>query len=74
MKKLILLAVAVAAMSAASNQVYVSKTGKKYHTHKDCQYIKHSAEVSVLTIQQAKAKGLTLCSRCNSKDNNPKNK
>lgn len=41
--------------------VYITKTGKKYHVQ-GCSYLKSCIEV---TLKEAKAKGLTPCSRCN---------
>ena len=41
--------------------VYVTKSGKKYH-RQDCQYVRGGA--IRMTLEEAKAKGFTPCSRC----------
>jgi micrococcal nuclease len=46
---------------SADAQVYVTKSGKKYH-RKDCQFVKDGA--TAMTVKQAQAQGLTPCSRC----------
>lgn len=63
----------LAAFYAASGQsqttkVYTSQSGKKYHTHADCQYIKGRNNVKTITLSQAKTDGKELCSRCEYKD------
>lgn len=47
--------------SGADVQVYVTKSGKKYH-RKDCRFVKDGA--TAMTVKQAQAQGLTPCSRC----------
>lgn len=47
--------------------VYVTPSGKKYHTHKDCQYIRHS-DTKAITLAEAQNKNLTICSRCKARD------
>jgi len=42
--------------------VYITKTGKKYHTG-DCRYLSKSK--IPISLKEAYAKGYTLCSRCN---------
>lgn len=42
------------------NTVYVTKTGKKYHYNSSCNGGKYYAS----TLEQAKARGLTPCSKC----------
>jgi hypothetical protein len=42
--------------------VYVTETGKKYHTS-TCKYLKDSK--IEITLKEAKEKGYTPCSRCN---------
>lgn len=56
------------AQSVVAGQVFTSEHGKKYHTHKDCQYIRNSSSVKTTTLQQAQKDGKTLCSRCEAKD------
>lgn len=46
--------------------VYVSPNGKKYHTRKDCQYIRNSSNVKQMSEEEAKKADKTLCSRCQS--------
>lgn len=53
---------------AQTSNVFVSTHGAKYHTHKDCQYIRKSSDVKSITLKQAQAEGKTLCSRCEAKD------
>ena len=47
--------------AADGPSVYVTTSGKKYHT-KDCQFARHGA--TAMTIKEAKARGLTPCARC----------
>ena len=44
-----------------SQTVYITKSGKKYHTEK-CRYAKNA---NAVTISEAVSKGLTPCSVCN---------
>jgi endonuclease YncB( thermonuclease family) len=47
--------------AAGTTTVYVTEHGKKYH-RKDCAFAKQGA--TAITLQEAKAKGCTPCSRC----------
>lgn len=42
--------------------VYVTRAGRKYH-RADCQYVRNGA--IAITLKEARARGLTPCSRCN---------
>ena len=48
--------------SSSDVTVHITKTGEKYHSA-GCQYLKKS-DIEV-TLSEAKARGLTPCSRCN---------
>lgn len=52
--------------------VYTAQNGKKYHTHKECQYIKGKDDVKTISKTQAEKDGKTICSRCKAKDNKAK--
>lgn len=54
--------------------VYVSPNGKKYHTRKDCQYIRNSSNVKQMTEEEAKKADKSVCSRCQSATNKAKEK
>lgn len=62
-----LLAVSMIA-SAQDTKVFVTESGKKFHTHKECGYIKNSTSVKEVSKAQAEKDGKTICSRCNAKD------
>ncbi len=59
------LALDKASNSTTSNSkiVYITRTGKKYHT-KTCKYVKGKDDVTPKTIEEAKAMGLTACKVC----------
>lgn len=59
---IISLSILFLALSISAQDVYKTKTGKKYHTS-SCSYLKKSA--FKLTLQEAINSGLTPCSRCN---------
>ncbi len=44
-----------------TGMVWVSKTGKKYHSHSGCSNMKNPSQV---TVAEADARGLTPCSKC----------
>lgn len=46
------------------SSVYCTPNGKKYHVDRNCRYLKNSAEVSELSTEAARQKGLTPCSGC----------
>lgn len=70
MRKFITLALFAICMTASAqdNKVYTTPNGKKYHTHKDCGYIKNS-DVKEVSKDKAEKDGKTICSRCKGKDN-----
>lgn len=43
------------------NMVWLSRTGKKYHSNSSCSNMKNSSQV---TLSQAQAQGRTPCSKC----------
>lgn len=47
--------------TGADVQVYVTKSGKKYH-RKECRFVTEGA--TAMTVKQAQAQGYTPCSRC----------
>lgn len=47
----------------ASNTVYVTKAGKKYH-ERDCQTLTKSKNIKAISIQQAKNDGYKPCKVC----------
>jgi hypothetical protein len=59
---LILSSIFILALSISAQDVYKTKTGKKYHTS-SCSYLKKTA--IKLTLQEAINSDLTPCSRCN---------
>ena len=63
--------VAQGAQQTTQSNVYATAHGKKYHTHKECQYIK-GRDIQTITLDKAKAKDLTKCARCENKDNEAK--
>lgn len=75
MKKVITMLALLLTMTGASaqdnNKVYTT-SGKKYHTHKECQYVKNSPNVKVVSKAQAEKEGKTLCARCKAKDTKEK--
>ena len=44
--------------------VYVSQTGKKYHSNTSCSRLYTSTEIHELNLSEAKAKGIEPCSKC----------
>ena len=48
------------AVKPAQNTVYVTPTGKRYHYSKECA----GKNGTATTLQNAKARGLTPCSKC----------
>src|ERR1019366_1138875 len=64
MKKQFVLLTAIFALligNVFSQTVYVTKTGKKYHSE-NCSYLKSKISIS---LSDALAKGYTACSKCN---------
>lgn len=47
-----------------SKTVYVTETGKKYHSHKNCSGLSNANAVYESTIEDAENNGLTPCSKC----------
>lgn len=47
-----------------SQTVYITKTGKKYHSTKNCSGLNNANEIYDSTLSEAQAKGLTPCSKC----------
>jgi hypothetical protein len=58
---LALVTVAFGAKSDSSVMVHITRTGHKYHSA-GCRYLRKSD--IVVTLEQAKARGLTPCSVC----------
>lgn len=51
--------------------VYVTGyKGRKYHTDKDCKYIK-TADVQETTTEKAQQRGFDLCKECSGESQNP---
>ena len=44
--------------------VYVSQTGKKYHSDIYCSRLYTSNEIYEMTLSEAKSKGIEACSKC----------
>lgn len=67
MKKLIftaILALVSTTIYADPTEVYVTKSGKKYHTHEDCRSLKRSTSVTKTTVEQAIKDKKELCGLC----------
>lgn len=47
-----------------SQTVYITKTGKKYHSSKNCPGLSNAKEISDSTLSEALPKGLDPCSKC----------
>lgn len=63
---LLLVVPAAAPMTAqadGTDTVYVTRTGDKYHTS-SCRYVRNKNNISTMTRDQAKSRGLTACSVC----------
>lgn len=54
--------------SATLSNVYITASGKKYHTHQDCQYLKRSKTIKAVSLAEAQKASLTICSACENKD------
>lgn len=65
---LVLLLVMTTGASAQDNTKVYTTSGKKYHTHKECQYVKNSPNVKQTSKAEAEKQGKELCSRCKAKD------
>ena len=62
---------------ADPTEVYVTKSGKKYHTHANCPSLKRSTTVTKTTEEQAikdKKELCKLCAKKSQKSEIPKNK
>lgn len=58
-----------AAMATITADVYWTKYGKVYHTHKDCQHLNRTEELIYGSVEQAIAENhVRLCKTCASKD------
>ena len=67
MKKLIftaILALVSTTIYADPTEVYVTKSGKKYHTHANCPSLKRSTTVTKTTEDQAIKDNKELCGLC----------
>ena len=51
--------------------VYKTSSGKSYHTHKNCQYIKGKTQIEV-KFSEVEKHNLTYCKICKAKDENKK--
>ncbi len=49
---------------ASAQTVYVAEYGTKYHSSKECQYLKNSVTITSLTKTDATDKNYTACSVC----------
>lgn len=49
---------------SASQTVYITKTGKKYHSSKNCPGLSNAKAIYDSTLSEAKNKGLEACSKC----------
>lgn len=49
---------------SSSKIVYITKTGKKYHSTKNCSGLSNAKEIYESTLSEAKSKGLGPCSKC----------
>ena len=47
-----------------SQTVYITKTGKKYHSTKNCSGLNNANAIYDSTLSEAQGKGLTACSKC----------
>lgn len=47
-----------------SNTVYITNTGKKYHSYKSCPGLARAKTIIESTLSSAKSSGLTACSKC----------
>lgn len=47
-----------------SQTVYVTETGKKYHSTKNCSGLNNANAIYDSTLSEAKSRGLTPCSKC----------
>lgn len=47
-----------------TNTVYTTETGKKYHCTKGCSGLNNANKIYTSTLSDAKARGLTPCSKC----------
>lgn len=55
--------VLVSVIFAASRTVYVTKTGKKYHSE-GCRTLSRSKNLIQLDVEEAKRRGYTACEVC----------
>lgn len=58
----LLLLATIAQAGGPNTKVHITRTGKKYH-RAGCRYLSHSD--IVVTLKEAKARGLAPCSVCN---------
>lgn len=58
-----ILFVLISMVFAASRTVYVTQTGKKYHSA-DCRTLSRSKNLIQLNIEEAKKRGYTACGVC----------
>lgn len=60
-------ATAPAAMpvQAKTSYVYITKSGKKYHSTKNCRSLKRSKKITKIKLSTAKSRGYKPCKICN---------
>ena len=55
---------AVVLKKNTSKKVYVTKTGKKYHSRKSCRGLNRAKKIYTSTLKKAKKRGLKKCKIC----------
>lgn len=55
---------AIVLKKSTSKKVYVTRTGKKYHSRKSCRGLNRAKKIYTSTLKKAKKRGLKKCKIC----------
>ena len=55
---------AIVLKKSTSKKVYVTRTGKKYHSRKSCRGLNRAKKIYKTTLKKAKKQGLKKCKIC----------